>query len=596
MNSRNAWFWAFTAAFLLLALVGYERLFHRPPQGPVPLLPGFRAAEVDAVQVLPADVPEILVRRTNEVWELKRPLAYPAQANSIEALLQALETVVPATVISGADLRKTQDDQLAYGLEPPRASLIFSIGGGRQQLLIGSLTAPGDQVFVQVVGGQGISVIDAELLKLIPVSAGMWRDTRLFDLPEGAYDTIRVTAAERGLELKKDPTSQSWQIVHPMQARADDALLGNLIQGLNNLSVRKFVSDDPRADRDAWGLQPADLEIAFAQGTNEVLALQFGKPVNGVTNAVYAVGRDPSSVVVVAQEPLQAWVAPPNDFRDRQLLKLSRAVTSIEVSNGETFTLVNTTNSTWRVEPLGIPADVRTVRRFLHDLQALRVSRFVKDVVAEPDLPEYGLETPAFQVTLHSGSAAADQPASVIGLEFGSASDESVFVRRADENAVYALDRETLAAIPAAAGHFRQLNLWNFAADQVASVTVGLGDATWKVNRDGLNQWSLAAGSQGMINAFAVEEAVHLLGQLEAVVWTDWSEENLLRYGIEEESVAVTVELKDGSRKSVRFGFSAPSSHVYAATALDGGSWVFEFPAETFALVQSYLITPSNLL
>jgi len=580
---------------MLLVLVAYERMFHRPSEGPVALLPGFHAADVESVQVLPPNAPEIRVHRTNDTWELTRPLAYPAQAASIEALLQALEDVVPATVITAGELQRGAGDHAAYGLDTPRASLVLSIRGERKQLLIGALTAPGDQVFVQVVGREGISVIDAELLKLIPVTPGMWRDTEVFDQEEGSYDSIVVTTGGGVLELRRDPKDRSWQIVRPMQARANGVMLERLIQGLKDLTIKEFVSDDPKADREAWGLQPPDLQIRFAQGTNTLQVLQFGHPVQARTNAIYAVGRDPSSVVVVDSSPLGGWRATPNEFRDRQLIRIPRDVASIEVGNGESFTLVNTTNGTWRIDPLGIPGDAATVQRFVQHLQALRVTQFVKDVVADPDLPEYGLETPAFHVTIRSRAKEPGQPAPALGLEFGAHRDGAVFVRRVDENAVYALGVEALESIPAAAGHFRRLKLWAFSEDQVESVAVQKGEGTWRLSRNGLNQWSLAPGSQGIVNAFGVEEAAHQLGALQAVVWTDWNQENLARYGLDEDSVTLTVELKDGSRKSLRFGFPTPSGHVYAGTLLEGGVWVFEFPGDAFDLVQSFLIAPSNL-
>jgi hypothetical protein len=469
------------------------------------------------------------------------------------------------------------------------------MGEGRQQLLIGSLTSPGDQVFVQAVGREGVSVIDAQLLKLIPVAADMWRDTRLFDLEDGSFDSILVTAGGSVLELVQKTADRSWQIVRPMQARADGRRVQELIQGLRDLSVKRFVSDDPKADRQGWGLQPPDLEIVFAKGTNRVQTLQFGGPVEGVTNEIHAVGRDLSAVVVVASDLLQAWRMTPNDFRDRQLIKVPQDVASIEMHNGESFTLEKTTNGVLRIEPLGIPADAGTVGQFIQDLEALRVVQFVKDVVAEPDLAGYGLASPALRVAITSPPEVAGQPGRVLALEFGARQGETVFVRRVDESAVYALDVAALERIPAAAGHFRELTVWNFAEEHVAAVEVLRGNATWRVIRNGQNQWSLSPGSQGIINAFAVEEAVHRLGQLKAVVWTEWDQGDAARYGLDEDSVGLTVELKDGSRETVRFGFPSPSGHVYAETLLEGGSWVFEFPGDTFDLVESFLIKPSNL-
>jgi hypothetical protein len=595
MKSRNAWFWTFTAATMLLVLVVYERLFYKPPPGPELLLPGFSAAAVDSIRVLPAGADEIQVVRSGGVWRLVRPLEYPAQARSIEALLAALEQLVPATKIPGAQLYQNPGRAAAYGLDPPRASLILSRAESRQQVLIGSLTPPGDQVFVQVVGGEGVSVVDAALLKWIPETANAWRDTALFKLGADAFDSVLVTAGERVIELKRDRAGPSWQIVRPMQARADAVRLENMIQALTDLRVLEFVSDDPRADRGVWGLQPPPLQLAFAEGTNGVRTLQFGDLVPGTTNVFYAVGLNPSAVVTVGADLLQGWLATPNDFRDRQLLRIPFGVKVVELRNGESFSLVNTTNGTWRIEPVGMPADGVTVQRFFQDLEALRVARFVKDVVAEPDLPQYGLATPAFHVALQFPSGGTSSSNPVVGLDFGSTVDEDVFVRRIDENAVYAVEASVLARIPAAAGHFRQLALWNFEADQVASVSLQKGSGVWRILQNESKQWSLAPGSQGILNAFAVDEVIQRLGQLRAVAWTDWNPESLSRYGVEEESVVLSVELKDGSRKSLRLGFPAPSGHVYAAVVLEGDPWVFELPRDAFELLDAFLIKPSNL-
>jgi hypothetical protein len=595
MSSRNAWFWALSAATMLLVLVAYERLFHRPPPGPQPLLPGFTAAAVDSIRVLPADGEEIRVERTNDAWRLTKPVPYPAQTISIEALLQALEEIIPATRISSAQLRKTDEDRAAFGLETPRASLVLTADGGHQQLQIGSLTGPGDQVFVQVVGLEGIQVIDAELLKLVPTSNTAWRDTSLCTLADDDYDGLLVTTPESVLELRREATNQTWRIVRPMQARADAAHLETLVQGLRDLRVERFVSDDPRADRQAWGLQPPELQIVFSKGTNTLETLQFGNAVETADDQVHAVGREPGTVVTVPSTSLQAWRATPNEFRDRQILNLPRAVASIGIGNGSTFTVVSTTNGTWRVEPPGIPADPVTVQRFVDAVQSLRAAQFVKDVVAEPDLPEYGLAQPKFRVSFTFKPGSDGQSPPPIGLDFGIEKDGLVYTRRTDENAVYGVDVEELATLPAAAGHFRQLALWDFPESQVASLTLQKGEATWEVRRNGQNQWSVAPGSQGMVNAFAVEEAAHRLGGLSAVVWTDWGEQDPALYGLGPEALSLTVELKDGGRKTVQFGYPAPSSHVYASTVLEGQPWVFEFPSETFNLVDACLITPSKL-
>ena len=69
--------------------------------------------------------------------------------------------------------------------------------------------------------------------------------------------------------------------------------------------------------------------------------------------------------------------------------------------------------------------------------------------------------------------------------------------------------------------------------------------ACWSTT--GVNKWSLAAGSQGIINPPALEETTHRLGELTALGWvarnvTD-PEKN---FGLSPDNLEITVELKDG--------------------------------------------------
>ena len=64
--------------------------------GPAPLLPDLRPAAVTSVQVFPSGALEIRADRATNGWMLAKPVAYPAQAAAIEALLDALQKLAPA--------------------------------------------------------------------------------------------------------------------------------------------------------------------------------------------------------------------------------------------------------------------------------------------------------------------------------------------------------------------------------------------------------------------------------------------------------------------------------------------------------------------
>src|SRR5258705_7634866 len=103
-------------------------------------------------------------------------------------------------------------------------------GETHYQLLVGSRTAPGDQVFVQRVGVDGILVVDAERLKLVPRSADEWRETLLLSLKGVTFDRLAVTNGPNMFELQREGTNAPWRLTYPIQARADHAKIEDLLQ------------------------------------------------------------------------------------------------------------------------------------------------------------------------------------------------------------------------------------------------------------------------------------------------------------------------------------------------------------------------------
>jgi len=167
MTSRANWFWISMAAALFAFIFFYQRHAHKPPAGPVRLLADFKTADVTSVQVRPEGQLEIRAERTNGTWVLTQPLAYPAEPAIVESLLVALEHLIPSTYITRRELAARPKAEEEYGFTSPQATINLWCGNYRSILFIGAKTAPGDQVFVQVVGDEGVHIVDADLLKFV---------------------------------------------------------------------------------------------------------------------------------------------------------------------------------------------------------------------------------------------------------------------------------------------------------------------------------------------------------------------------------------------------------------------------------------------
>ena len=595
MNSKITGIW-FAIAVALLALIYIVQHWLRPAAvESSSILPELRPATVTSVQVIPSGALEIRADRTNSGWQLAKPMAYPAQPAAIEALLDALQKLTAATRISAAELRSHHDADTEFGFAMPRISLVIEAGGQRRQLLVGNKTPPGDQVFLRVVGMDGAFVADADWLKFIPHSANDWRSTSLVEANSRSLDWIVLTNGAKAIELRRDATNHLWRMIRPFPARADNERITDALQRLRTAHVTQFVTDEV-TDLTAYGLQPADLDLWFGQGTNFAGAIHAGNTLTNDFTQVFVKRERWNAIMTTAREPLLPWRGSVNDFRDSYLLELTAPVEEIEVRGPDHFILRQSDSNGWQIVGEKFPADAENVQLFIKTLASLRIPEtgFVKDVVTAPDLPTYGLEHPKRQVTLRS--KAGDTNSVLVQLSFGTNQNNAVFVRRADEDFVYALPVADFNRLPESAWEFRERRIWNFTEGDVAQITLHQGGKTRQIVHEGVNKWSLAAGSQGIINSPAIEETTHRFGGLTAEGWVGRTVTHPENYGLNTNNLQITFELKNGEKHSVDFGAELPSSQTaLAAVTLDGERWAFVFPPVLYQFVTIYLAIPANV-
>ncbi len=265
MKSKSTVLWLVLAVALAACIWIFDRYF-APVAAPAPvLLPGMNAEAVTEIQIFPAAAREITAVRTNKIWQLQSPFTYPAQAAAIDALLGALEKISPQR-LTAAELHGRNSDT-EFGFANPQFSLTVAAGDQQWQLRIGNKTAPGDQVFVRVVGLDGVFVADAGWLALLPHTANDWRDTALVDAA-GDCDWIVITNGTKAIELRRDATNHLWRLLRPLAARADGPRIAAALQQLRAARAAQFITDDAKADWSGFGLQPAELEVWLGRGTN----------------------------------------------------------------------------------------------------------------------------------------------------------------------------------------------------------------------------------------------------------------------------------------------------------------------------------------
>lgn len=614
MSAKNTLRWLFVALGLFAFIFFYQRHVKKTAGGPGKLLADLRAAAVTSILIRPAGPGQLQIRadRTNGSWRLTQPQAYPAEAEKVQKLLAFLQQLRPTLYISGSELRNHPNADEEYGFAAPQATVVVQQGSYRPRLLLGALTNPGDQVFVQVEGDLGAYVVDSELLKRLPKSANDWRDTMLIDMAGLAFDRIAVTNNAKGdagrgglpassstFVLQRDPAIRSWRMVWPLDARANRTRIEESLQKLQQVRIRQFVSDDPKFDLEPLGLAPAELELGFANGTNALAVLQFGRSPTNDFSRIYARRQGLTGIFAIDKDFLLGWCAFLNDFRDPRLLSLTNPVDIIEMVHGEDRSSVERQpDGSWRGLPGNFLVDPMSLSGLLSTLTNLQIIKFVNDVANPADLPEYGLAPPLNRLILKStcpGPGGASTNTLLADLNFGLGTNlqDKVFAKRSDENFVYAISTNDFAQLPAANWQLRDRALCHFSVDDVAGVSMRQQHKVCRMTHRGPLNWSFAPGSQGIINDGAVEETIRGVIQTSAIRWSARGDQNRAAYGFTEDGYHLTVELKSGGAFDLEFGGVAPSGDIYAAVLLEGEPWILEFPWILYRDICAYLpLTP----
>jgi hypothetical protein len=583
-----------TSALVLFALIW---LVERPirqarlRQASRIILPGLDPATINSVEIKPGNASEIHAGRgvgTNDPWQMTQPIAYPAQSAPIIALLEAMAKLQWQERISARELQDQPDAQEKYGFNQPQFEVAVRGSEMPHRILIGQSSALGDQVFLEVVGNPDIYLVPADWLQLIPSDKNQWRSLSLLDLSRLPYQSIHVRSPGRGFDLERDVTNHLWLMTNPVTARADNGRVNQLLDSLAKLRVRQFVSDDPRADMETYGLQTSpktpELDLSFWQGSNLTAQLQVGLSLSNQPELAFARRQDPSNVVVIDREGLRPWQGAHTNFLDYHFISVSPDVIgAIDVRGENQFAVEKQSDGRWVVRgETNLPCDAILMKEWLASFTNIQTQ--IEKAVAT-DLSEYGLTNPVLQYALQKGGGEGAAP--LARIEFGTNKSGRVFERRPDELSVNVISAEDFDHLPRAAWQLRDRSIWAFDSSNVVSLTIHQLGQTRKYLRDPEGEWTFAPGYHGppIVNWLRLEEGVYRLSHLNAVYWSGVGEAARRKLGFDEKKFDVSVEVKRGGQTetySVEFGARSPYSYPYAAVGRDGQRLIFEFPVDLY--------------
>jgi len=247
MNPR-ATLWLLVATALLAAFVWFYEIRGEPARRAAEeargrLFPEVAADAVEALRIQRPGEPASRLERGASGWRLVEPLAFPADAPAVSAMLRTLAETPSAGRI---------DDPAApgvYGLADAAILVSFTAGGRAHALRIGRETPVGRNLYVRVIDGAddadpagALQMAPSAQLAAFDRSAEDLRDRRVLDFAPADADRIELSGP--GLAAVLEREDDGWTIALPARLPADGGAVERLLSDLSLLRADSFL-DEP---------------------------------------------------------------------------------------------------------------------------------------------------------------------------------------------------------------------------------------------------------------------------------------------------------------------------------------------------------------
>ena len=211
------------------------------------------AADLNALPVAAGDEPASeQASGDSSFWQLEAPRVARADRAMVEGLVRDLTGLAKERTF--IDL-----DRAAAGLEAPRAQVTLTTAKGDLRLVIGPDVPGTSSMLVAVAGRDEIDQVPNRLWQTLIQPAGDWRDKTLLRAARQTIEAVTLKSATGDVRLVRH--GDHFWLEYPLQDRANESRVGELLGQLDPLSAQRFVD--------------AEQETAHADGSGGTLAVHL---------------------------------------------------------------------------------------------------------------------------------------------------------------------------------------------------------------------------------------------------------------------------------------------------------------------------------
>ena len=390
---------------------------------------------------------------------------------------------------------------------------------------------------------------------------------------QDAIDTFTLIYPDRTIRLKQVAPAE-WDIIEPVQAKADKITIDNMLNTLADEEVTRRLDPDASADLALYGLDEplVKIQLVLNDGTN-LPQLSIGKD-TPVGYSAYVQKEGDPQLHLTRQAFRLGMIKEVKELRDKTVLSfVSTDVKKITISGPEKNIVLAYTNTGWTLEqPAAYTVEAAAVLNYLSTLQGLRAEDFIEQPLLE--MSDFGLDPAQLTVALQFGEDTTQTIS--LGDEKASAGTQR-YVKRDDEETLYLVREGILKDLSKVANYFRDKTVASMPEEKIEKVEVKRQDGgDFTITRGAENKWKIDTTQEGTLKAATLSQFIADLRELRGFEIAADNPDDLSTYGLDTPALTLIASDEDGERLStVLLGQTTVDGTEKRFAIQEGGKTVF---------------------
>jgi len=386
----------------------------------------------------------LTVKKEGDRWVLVEPIRAKGDQGVINFLVSTLTRAsIERSLSPGPKLDE-------FGLAPPVLQVKVKLKDGTSPppLLLGTRNPSGRLLYAKREDRPDILLLSESLEKDLDKTAYDLRDKTLLAFDRDKVEKLEVSGPAGEFTLVR--RGKEWQLLKPLQGKADERQVDRLLWSLKDARVKAFVAGDTQG-LNPYGLDRPSLTVRLweqDQKTPKVLLL--AKAV-GTPEVFYAKASPGEGIVMVEARLFDDLNTNPSTLQDRRLLSFETIeIKRLALRYPDKAIVLEKEGDVWKLK---VPGDGQArsgkVSALLFSLKDLEFQAILS--TKGEGLKRYGLDSPQVEITLTK-----DDGTSLPPLLLGKKENKRLYAKLKPFPRIYAIDPKLLDELPQTAEAFKE--------------------------------------------------------------------------------------------------------------------------------------------